>query len=92
MDWWRNEEVKDTIATKKVAFKELCRFSSEENMTQYKCIRNQTRKIVARAMRMEANQELNDLYQNFNGVFHFLRRMIKKGKDVGRGKLFRGKC
>ena len=29
--WWWNEEVKDTIARKKSAFKELCRFPSEEN-------------------------------------------------------------
>ena len=88
--WWWNEEVKDTIATKKAAFKELCRFLSEENKTQYKRIRNQTRKIVARAMRMEANQELNDLYQNSNSVFYFLRRMKKEGKDVERGRRLRG--
>ena len=75
--WWWNEEVKNTIARKKTGFKELCRFSSEENKTQYKHI-NQTRKIVARAMRMEAEQELNDLGQNSYGVFCFLRRMKKK--------------
>ena len=34
---------------------------------------------MARAMRMEANQELNNLYQNSNSVFYLLRRM-KKGK------------
>ena len=39
MRWW-NEEVKDTIARKEVAFKELYKFPSEENKTQYKCIRN----------------------------------------------------
>ena len=33
---------KDTIARKKVAFKELYRFPSEENKTQYKRLRNQT--------------------------------------------------
>ena len=77
--WWWNEEVKDTIARKKAASKDLCRFPSEQNKTQYKRIRNQTRKIVARAMRMEANQELNNLYQNSNSVFYFLRRM-KKGR------------
>ena len=49
--WWWNEEVKHTIARKKAAFKELCRFPSEENKTQYKRIRNQMRKTVARAMR-----------------------------------------
>ena len=88
--WWWNEEVKDTITRKKVAFKELCRFPSEQNKTQYKHIRNQTRKIVARAMRMEANQELNNLYQNSNSVFYFLRRMKKEGKDVEGGRCLRG--
>ena len=42
--WWWKEEVKDTIARTKGAFKELYRFPSEENKTKYKCIRNQTRK------------------------------------------------
>ena len=88
--WWWNEEVKDTITRKKAAFKELCRFPSEQNKTQYKRIRNQTRKIVARAMRIEANQELNNLYQNSNSVFYFLRRMKKEGKDVEGGRCLRG--
>ena len=47
-------------------------------------------KIVARAMRMEANQELNNLYQNSNSVFYFIRRMIKEGNDVKRGRCLRG--
>ena len=85
--WWWNKEVKDTITRKKAAFKELCRFPSEQNKTQCKCIRNQTRKIVARAMRMEANQELNNLYQNSNSVFYFHRRMKK---DVEGGRCLRG--
>ena len=88
--WWWNDEVKDTITRKKAVFKELCRFPSEQNKTQYKRIKNQTRKIVARAMRMEANQELNNLYQNSNSVFYFLRRMKKKGKDVEGGRCSRG--
>ena len=79
-----NEEVKDTIARKKVAFHELCRFPSEEDETQYKRLRNQTRKTVARAMIMEAEKELNDLYQNYNSVFCFLIRMKKEGKDLER--------
>ena len=86
--WW-NEEVKDTITRKKVEFKKLCRFPSEENKTQYKCLKNQTRKIVARAMRMETNQDLNDLYQNSNRVFYFLRRMKKEGKNVEGGRCLR---
>ena len=88
--WWWNEEVKDTITRKKAAFKEMCRLPSEQNKTQYKCIKNQTRKIVARAMRMEANQELNNLYQNCNSVFYFLGRMKKEGKDMEGGRCLRG--
>ena len=89
--WWWNEEVKDTIARKKAAFKELCRFPSEENKTQYKRLRNQTRKIVARDMRMKANQEINDLYKNSNNVFYFLGRMTKEGKDVEEERCLKGR-
>ena len=39
---------------------------------------------------MEANQELNSLYQNSNSVFYFLRRMKKEGKDVEGGRCLRG--
>ena len=89
--WWWIEEVKDTISRKKATFKKLCRFPSEENKTQYKRLRNQTRKIVARAMRMEANPELNDLYQNCNSVFYFFKKMKKKGKDLEGGRCLRGR-
>ena len=42
--WWWNEEVKDTIARKKAAFKELCRFPSEQNKTQYKRMKKSNEK------------------------------------------------
>ena len=41
-------------------------------------------------MRMEANQELNNLYHNSNSVFYFLRRMKKDGRDVEGGRCLRG--
>ena len=40
---------------------------------------------------MEANQELNDLYQNSNSVFYFLKRMKTVGKDVEGGRCLRGR-
>ena len=89
-DMWRwNEKVKDIIARKKAAFKKLCRFPSEKNKIQYKRLRKQTRKTVARAMRMKANQEFNNLYQNSNSVFYFLK-MKKEGKDLEGGRCLRG--
>ena len=39
---------------------------------------------------MEANQELNNLYQNFNSGFYFLKRKKKEGKDVEGGKCLKG--
>ena len=76
--WLRNEEVKDAIARKKPAFKELCRLPSEKYETKYKPLRSQSRKIVTEAIRKEAKQELNDLYQDFNSVFCYLKRIEKK--------------
>ena len=88
--WWWNEEVKDTITRKKAAFEELCRLPLEQNKTQYKRIRKQTRKILVRAMRMEANPESNNLYQNSNSAFYLLRRIKKEGKGVEGGRCLRG--
>ena len=89
--WWWNEKAKDTIARKKAAFKELCRLPSEQNKTQYKHLKNQMIKIVDRAMRIEANQELNDLYQNSNSVFYYLRKMKKETKDLEGGRCLKGR-
>ena len=78
------------MARKKAAFKALCRFPSDEYKAQYKRLRNQTKEIVARAMRKEAEQELKNLYQNFNSVFRFFREMKKEGKDL-EGKVLKRK-
>ena len=40
---------------------------------------------------MEANTELNNLYQNPNSVFYFLKRMKNEGKDVEEGRCLRGR-
>ena len=58
----------------------MCRFSSEKSKTQYKRLRNQTSKVVARAMRKEAEQELHNSCQNANRVFRFLKIMKKNRK------------
>ena len=74
-----------------MAFNELCRFPSEENRTQCKRLRNQTREIVARAMKIKANQELSNLYQNSKSVFYFLRRTKKEGNDVEGRRCLKGR-
>ena len=75
--WWWNAKVKNTTA-RKATFDELCRFCLKEIKTQHKRLRNQTRKFVARTMRMKIQQELNNLRQNDNSVVYFQRRMKKE--------------
>ena len=54
--WWWNEEVKDAVAKKKKAFKDLCKDRCEANKLLYKKIRNRTKKVVASAIRKEAEK------------------------------------
>ena len=54
----------------------------EENKTQYKCLGNQMRKVVAKALRKEDEQKLKDLCQNFISAFYFLQRINKEGKNL----------
>ena len=42
-------------------------------------------------MRKEVEHKLNDLYQNSNRVFCFLRRMKEEGKHLKRGRCLRGR-
>ena len=59
--WWCNEEVKDGTAKKKKAFKDLHKDRREANKLLHKKIRNRTKKVMASAMRKEAEKETKDL-------------------------------
>ena len=73
--------VKETISRKKVAYKELCRFPSEENKTQHQRLSNQ-QESCCKSYGKESQTELNKLIQNSNSVFCFLKKSKKKWKDL----------
>ena len=50
--------MKDIVARKKVAYKKEFGFPSKYNKSQYKRIRNQTRKVVARAISKASEQNV----------------------------------
>ena len=89
--WWSNEEVKDAVAKKKKAFKDLCKDRCEANKMLYKKIRNKTKKVVASAMRNEAEKETKDLREKPNHVYKLVKLMKRDGKDVIGVRYMKGK-
>ena len=67
----------------------MCKNRSEENKDNYKREKNQTRKIVIRAMRREAEQEMNNLCDKPNNVFKLVKLLKKEGQDLSSGRCLR---
>ena len=89
--WWWNEEVRNAIARKKEAFKTFCKTGLEELKKFYRKIRNQTKKVIAKAMKMEAEKEMEELREKPNKIFKFVKFMKRDGKDVEGGKWIKGR-
>jgi len=83
--------VKDAIARKKKAYKDMCKLGSEENKLKYRKTRSETKKPVARAMRREAEKETKELCKKPNNVFKLFKLLKREGKDVEGGRCMIGK-
>ena len=59
--WWWNEQVKDAIDRKKKAFKLSCTNRSAESKYKYRKARNETKKVIAKAIKQGAGEEMNVL-------------------------------
>ena len=75
------------MARKKDAHKEMCKSGTEVNKARYKNMKNQGKKVVAKAMK---EQELEELREYPNKVFKLVKSMKKDGKDVEGGRCMRG--
>ena len=80
--WWWNEDVKEAIARKKDAHKEMCKIGTEVNKARYKNMKNRAKKVVAKAMKEAAERELRELNEHPNKGFKLVKSMKKDGNDV----------
>ena len=86
--WWWNKDVKEAIARKKNAHKEMCKSGTEANKARYK--KNRAKKLVMNAMKKVAEWELRELSEHPNKVFKLVKSMKKDGKDAEGGRCMRG--
>ena len=89
--WWWNEQVKEAINRKKKAFNTWCKNRSPENKNNYRKARNQTKEVVAKAMKQAAEEEMKVLCDRPNEVFKLVKFMRKNGKDVNGGGCMKDK-
>ena len=75
----------------KKAFKLWCTNRSAENKNKYRKARNETKKVIAKAMRQEAEKEMNVLCTKPNDVFKFVKFMRKEGRDIDGGGCMKDK-
>ena len=53
--------------------------------------RNETKKVIAKAMKQEAEEEMNVLCTKPNNVFQFVKFMRKRGRDIEGGDCMKDK-
>ena len=87
--WW-NEDVKEAIARKQDAHKEMRKSGTKANKARYQNMKNRAKKMVAKAMKEVAERELRGLSEHPNKVFKLVKSMKKDGKDVQGGNCMKG--
>ena len=82
--------MKNAIARKKDAYKEICKSGTGANKARYKNMKNRAKKVDEKAMKEAAEQELRELSKHPNKMFKLVKSMKKDGKDVEGGRYMRG--
>ena len=54
-------------------------------------MRNQTKKVIAKAMKTKAEKEMEELREKPNKIFKYVKFMKRDGKDVEGGKWIKGR-
>ena len=72
--------MKEAIARKKDAHKEMCISETEANKARYKNMKNRAKKVVSKAMKEAVKRELRELSKHPNKVFKLVKSTKKDGK------------
>ena len=84
--WRWNEEVQNVKARRKKMFKTLYKHRSKENRTRYNSTRNKTKKVVARAIKIKDEKEIETLSKTPSKIFKY-PKMIKREEKCRRWKM-----
>ena len=71
--------MKEAIARKKDAHKEMCKSGTEANKARCKNMKNWAKKVVAKAMKEAAEREMRGLSEHPNKVFELVE-VYEKGR------------
>ena len=74
----KHEQARDAIDRKKKAFKLWCTNRSTESKNNYRKAKNETKKVTAKAMKLEAEEEMSVLCTKPHDVFKFVKFMKKE--------------
>ena len=77
--------MRNAKARKKEAFETFCKTAPEEHKIFYWKMRNQTKKVFAKAMKTEAEKDMEELRKKPNKIFKFVKFMKRDGKDDEEG-------
>ena len=89
--WWWNKQVKDEMDQKKKVFELWCTNRSTESKNNDRKARNKTKKVIAIAMKQEAEEKMSVLCTKRNDVFKFFKFMRKEGRDIEGGGCMKDK-
>ena len=71
--------MKEAIARKEDAHKEMCKSGTEAHKARYKNMKNRAKKVIAKAMKEVAEQELSEYP---NEVFKLVKSMMLRKEDA----------
>ena len=66
-------------------------FLKNVHRCNYRKAKNETKKVTAKAMKQEAEEEINVLCTKPNGIFKFVKFMRKEGRDIEGGGCMKDK-